>query len=132
GVAHRTAVRARANAQRLRGPDLLDVAGSVNVVSEASGREVQAILEEELAQLPEHLRAPLLLCCLEGRSRTEAARQLGWREGTVASRLARARQRLQVRLAHRGVTLSVVALAGLLARDAAAVPITASAVVVRY
>jgi RNA polymerase sigma factor (sigma-70 family) len=131
GVAHRNAVRARANAQRLRGSDLLDVAGSANVVSEASGREVQAILEEELAQLPEHLRAPLLLCCLEGRSRTEAARQLGWREGTVASRLARARQRLRVRLAHRGVTLSVGALAGLLARDAAAVPITTAAAVVR-
>jgi RNA polymerase sigma factor (sigma-70 family) len=131
GVAHRIAVRACANAQRLRGSNLLDVAGSANVVSEASGREVQAILEEELAQLPERLRAPLLLCCLEGRSRTEAARQLGWREGTVASRLARARQRLRGRLARRGVMLSVGALAGLLERDVAAVPLTVAAAAAR-
>src|SRR5262249_18311863 len=39
-------------------------------------REAQAILDEELAQLPEALRAPLVLCYLEGATRDEAARQL--------------------------------------------------------
>lgn len=131
GVAHRIAVRARAHAQRWRALELLDPAASVDVPSEASQREVQAIVEEELAQLPERLRAPLLLCCLEGRSRTEAARQLGWREGTVANRLARARQRLCDRLARRGVVLSIGTLAGLLECDAAAVPLRLGAAAVR-
>src|SRR5207237_5046390 len=123
GVAHRIALRARVRAQQRSGPELPNVPSSANVLSEASEREIQAILEEELAQLPERLRLPLLLCCLEGRSKTEVARQLGWREGTLASRLARARSQLRVRLTRRGVALSIGALASLLERQAAAVPI---------
>jgi polysaccharide biosynthesis/export protein len=123
GVAHRIARRACARARQRFGPELADAASSADVLSEASEREVQTILEEELAQLPERLRAPLLLCCLEGRSKTEAARQLGWREGTLSSRLARARSQLRVRLIRRGVALSIGALASLLERRAVAVPI---------
>src|SRR5262245_10935253 len=57
-----------------------------------------AALHRELGRLPNDLRAAVVLCDLEGKTRTAAARQLGWPEGTVASRLARARRVLARRL----------------------------------
>jgi hypothetical protein len=53
-------------------------------------------------------------CDLEGKTRKEAARLLGWAEGTVASRLVRGRGLLAKRLAHHGLALSGGALAAAL------------------
>jgi hypothetical protein len=63
-----------------------------------------------------------------GKTRKEAARQLGLAEGTVASRLARGRAMLARRLAQRGVAFSGGALAVVLSEKAASACVPPSAV----
>lgn len=69
-------------------------------------REESAALLEELHSLPAKWRDPLVLCCLEGLSRREAASQLGLSVATVKGRLERATRALRTRLAARGAALS--------------------------
>jgi RNA polymerase sigma factor (sigma-70 family) len=71
----------------------------------AEHTELSAILDAEVARLPERLRRPVVMCYLGGRSTEDAARELGCPRGTVLSRLATARTRLAQRLTRRGVTL---------------------------
>lgn len=82
--------------------------------------DLRPLLDRELGRLPDRYRVAVVLCDLEGLTRSEAARRLGWPEGTVAGRLARARAMLAARLTRRGITLSGVPLAALIAPDSTA------------
>jgi DNA-directed RNA polymerase specialized sigma24 family protein len=83
GVARRLALKARAAAARRHvvehgTPPRLPV----DPLADITARELQTALDEELIRLPEKYRAPILLCCLEGHSRDEAAQQ---RPGSLES-----------------------------------------------
>ncbi len=115
GVAFRLARQSRAAAARRRAHEGRAAGRAAgDPLDELSVREARAVLDEELARLPEKYRAPVVLCCLEGKSRDEAAGQLGWPVSLVKNRLEQARDRLRRRLSRRGLSLSGTLLAATL------------------
>ncbi len=125
GVAHQTALKARATVAKRGAREKQSLLLPELATSEPNlWPELQPLLDRELSRLSAKYRAVVVLCDLEGKSRKEAARQLGLPEGTVASRLARARNLLARRLTQHGVTVTASALAAMLSQNAtsAAVP----------
>ena len=143
GVAYRTAMKAKRSAARRRNHEarLREMRAPVAAQSpdhaatkSPTWDDVQTVLDEELQALPEHYRAALVLCVLEGKSVPEAAAQLECKLGTVSSWLTRARQRLQQRLARRGIKLATLLLAVSVAENScqAAVPTTLVHATIRF
>jgi RNA polymerase sigma-70 factor (ECF subfamily) len=119
GVAHNTARNAKAMKLRRRMKEREAGAMSRQAAAEEAWGELRAILDRALPALHDKYRTPTVLCDLEGMTIREAARQLGWPQGTVATRLARGRTLLARRLADSRLSLSLGALALALAQGSA-------------
>jgi RNA polymerase sigma factor (sigma-70 family) len=117
GVARRTALEARRSAGRRKARE----AGAMPRTTQKEGLtdDLREALDRELELLPDKLRAAIVLCDLEGKTRKEAAEHLGWPEGTVATRLASARRRLAAQLARRDLAVSGGVILAALASDSA-------------
>ncbi len=129
-VAYHTALEAAAGNARRRARErqVKDVPHPEAAAAEvsAAAADWRPVLDQELSRLSERYRAAVVLCDLEGRPRKEAARLLGVPEGTLSSRLTRARKLLAKRLAARGVRLPAAMLAVVLAADAASAQVPAA------
>jgi RNA polymerase sigma factor (sigma-70 family) len=125
GVAHNTALKAKAMNSKRRVKEKQAGQRYSTATPAAAASQLQELLDDELSRLPDKYRVPIVLCDLEGKLIKEAARQLGWPQGTVASRLARARGLLAKRLASHGLVFSSGSLAALVLESTAtaAVPI---------
>jgi RNA polymerase sigma factor (sigma-70 family) len=123
GVAYRIALQARRIARRRQAREARAPARPpTDPAGDVAWREVQQILHEEIGRLADKYRTPFVLCVLEGHSRSEVARQLALKEGTVWSRLSGARQQLQRRLRRRGIELGAALAAGALVQAGTAAP----------
>jgi RNA polymerase sigma factor (sigma-70 family) len=121
GVAYRTARKVKAKAAlRTKSERQAVEMPSKSDFHDMTYDELQAILDEEISQLPEKYALPLVLCYLEGKTNAQAAAQLGWPEGSISRRLSRARELLRSRLARRGLAMSVALIAAVFSRPAGA------------
>src|SRR5262249_35206229 len=128
GVARQTALKARATVARRSARERQVAQMPQPQAKRDLPQNLPALPDEELSQLPAKYRAVLILCDLQGQSRAVAARHLGLPEGTVASRLARARALLARRLARQGLAVTSFALAAALAQEAASASAPAAAI----
>jgi RNA polymerase sigma factor (sigma-70 family) len=120
GVAYRTALEARGKNARRRCHEIqVTHMPHPAIAADGDRSELVGLIDRELNRLPHKYRVPVVLCDLQGTSRREAARRLGIPEGTLSSRLASARNMLAKRLKRAGVTVSGMALATVLAQNAA-------------
>src|SRR5262245_19993852 len=102
-VALRVARKARAARTRRyeREVAIVDIVDPTTSEPSEDARDLRLSLDDQLDQLPEKYRLPIVLCELEGRTLEEAAQLLGWPKGTVAGRLSRGRELLRQKLSRR-------------------------------
>lgn len=87
--------------------------------------ELVPLLDQELSRLPEKYRVAIVLCDLEGHSQKDAARVLGCPEGTLSSRLTRAREMLRTRIVRHGAEVSTGVLVAAITQQAASANVPA-------
>ena len=120
GVAFRTSREAlRRSARRLKHETRVTPREST---TDAMPNDFRPILDAELDRLPRQFAEVLVLCDMEERPRREVAAMLAVPEGTIASRLSRARAMLAERLNRRGVGVTAGVLATAMTAEAKSVP----------
>jgi RNA polymerase sigma factor (sigma-70 family) len=125
GVALRVASCARSARVRRQAHERRAGEERMRYASEGGWDDLGAVLHEEIHRLPERYRTPVLLCWLEGLSTEAAGQRLRCPQGTILSRLSRARERLRQRLTRRGVTpAGVLGMASFTEAASGAVPQT--------
>ena len=98
-VARRVALQAKAEAARRRVYERRSAVMKAERLERQEGSpEGWPELHEAIARLPERYREPVVLCYLEGFTTEEASLRLGCPQGTILSRLSRARERLRGQL----------------------------------
>lgn len=104
----RDRAKTRASRQQQRTISMELIPGSIAVCEHPTPAENSMraddfeLLHEGLAQLPESLRLPMLLCGIEGMSQKDAASIIGCSTRAVEGRLRRARELLQCWWEHQG------------------------------
>ncbi len=79
----------------LSSPEAMSVPDGAEAVDDRMDASARlARLNEAMSRLPPHLKAPLMLTAIEGRSQAETAGMLGVSIKTVETRVARARRKL--------------------------------------
>jgi RNA polymerase sigma factor (sigma-70 family) len=129
GVAHQTALKARATTAKRRAREKQVTQMPEPAVAEQNlWGDLLPLLDEELRRLPDKYRIAIVLCDLGGKTRKEAARQLRVPEGTLAAQVARGRVMLAKRLARHRLAVSGGALGAMLAQNGASAGVPASVV----
>jgi RNA polymerase sigma factor (sigma-70 family) len=120
GVAHRTALKAKAMAARRRGREKQVLTmPDPKLAQQDRWSDLEPLLDQALAGLPDKYRIAIILCDLESKTGKQAARLLKIPEGTLATRLRTARAILARRLARHGFMVPGSALAVTLSQNAA-------------
>jgi RNA polymerase sigma factor (sigma-70 family) len=122
-VAYHAAMRAKSRRARSQRVEQVAAAERPGSKDEAVYRDAQRVLDEELHQLPEKLRQPLVMVHLLGHIQADAARELGITDRALRKRLSVGRDRLRLGLTRRGLTLTAAALLAILDRPASAAPV---------
>lgn len=121
-VAARTALDMRGKrltqASRFVGQEKIEMIPRTEEIS-AAWEAMKGLLDEELIQLADKYRQPLVLCYLEGKNTEQAAQDLGLSYSALKVRLMRGRELLRKRLVRRGVAVSAGALAAILLEQSA-------------
>jgi RNA polymerase sigma-70 factor (ECF subfamily) len=127
GVAYRTALEARRRGARRRAREKqVNDMPHPRVEEPPAWQALLPLLDRELDRLPAKYRAAVVLCHLEGRTRKEAASQLGLPVGTLSGRLTTAMRLLARHMRRHGLALSGTALATALLPSVASASVPAA------